>query len=287
MNAVASPERFECRNCRGHVSHLVYEDVPDRFQGLHGAFTYVQCDGCGLVQIEHVPEDLDVYYRDYRVHAGRSWFMKAAAKALVGDCYLQQPGHGRTMLDFGCGDGAYLQDMAKLGWKAYGYEFDPAYAAELERRIGLPVMTGEDVLAAHDGFFDLLTFNFSFEHLAEPLRVLQLAARCLRPGGLIYLAVPNIESREAKIFKDRWFHLDPPRHLTFFTKDLLRTKLEETGFFEIETKDLPVPTGFAGSMSYRIWNRYVPLAIYAGTLPGLVFSSVVRDGNYAISGRRG
>jgi len=285
--AVASNDQFECRNCRGHASHSVYEDVPDRFQGFDGAFTYVQCNGCGLVQIEHVPENPGVYYRNYRLHAGPTRFMRAAAKALVGHCYFSDPGHGRSMLDFGCGNGIYLQDMQKLGWKPYGYEFDPAYAADLEKRIGLPVLSGEDALKQHEGFFDLLTFNFSFEHLAEPLHLLELAAKCLKPGGLIYIVVPNIEGREAAIFKDRWFHLDPPRHLTFFTKDMLRERLEQVGFFEISTKDQPVPTGFAASMSYRPWNRYQPLTIYAGVLPGLVFSSFVPDGNFAISGRRG
>jgi SAM-dependent methyltransferase len=284
--AVASNERFECRNCRGHESHSVYEDVPDRFQGFDGAFTYVQCNGCGLVQLEHMPEDPGIYYRNYRLHHGPSRLMRAAAKALVGHCYFTEPGHGKTMLDFGCGNGIYMQDMQKLGWKPSGYEFDPSYAAELERRIGLPVLSGEGALAAHEGAFDLLTFNFSFEHLAEPLHMLQLAARCVRPGGQIYIVVPNIEGREAKIFKDHWFHLDPPRHLTFFTKDMLRSRLEEAGFFEIATKDQPVPTGFAGSVSYRLFNRYAPFAIYAGTLPGLLFSCFVRDGNFAITARR-
>lgn len=115
---------------------------------------------------------------------------------------------------------------------------------------------------------------------------LELAARALRPGGKVYIAVPNIESREASMFKSRWFHLDPPRHVSFFTKQHLRDQLERLGFTDIEVRNLAIPTGFAGSISYRLWNRFQGATWYAGIIPGLLFSLFVRDGNFAVSARR-
>jgi SAM-dependent methyltransferase len=283
---VSAASQFTCLNCKGHDASTLYTKVPDRFHGFAGAFTYVACKGCDLVQLEHVPENVGEFYTGYRIHSGDSVVYRTLRRLTIGHCYLEKPGHGKAMLDIGCGNGFYIKEMAKLGWNPTGYEFDPEYAAALSKQIELPVIAGEAALAAHQEMFDLVTFNFSFEHLDHPLRFLDLATKCLRPGGELYISVPNIESREAALFKDRWFHLDPPRHISFFTKALLSTLLTARGFSEIEVKNLAVPTGFAGSLSYRLWDKFKSHTWYAAIVPGMLFSSVIRDGNFAISARR-
>ena len=277
---------FECRNCKSHRSQPLYRELRDRFHGHAGTFDYVACADCELVQIEQVPPNIGSYYGDYRVHAGDSALYHVLRKLTIGHCYYEPAGEGRSLLDVGCGNGWYLKEMAARGWQPTGYEFDPEYAATLAARLGLPVISGEAALDAHAGRFDLVTLNFAFEHLDEPRRLLERAARCLKPGGQIYMSVPNIEGREAALFKERWFHLDPPRHISFFTKRQLTRVLEAEGFSAITTKNLPMPTGLAGSVSYWLWGKFEPITWYALTVPGLLFMSVVRDGNFAITGRR-
>jgi SAM-dependent methyltransferase len=277
---------FACRNCSARQSRPVYHELPDRFHGKPGSFDYVACLTCGLVQIQQTPAHLGDYYNGYRVHGSDSRIYNLLRRITIGHAYVEEPGNGRTLLDYGCGNGWYLAEMAANGWNVVGFEADAAHAAALSAELGVPVIADERELAARASSFDLVTLNFVFEHLDAPLRALELAARCLKPGGRLYLSVPNIESREAKLFKDRWFHLDPPRHLTFFTKALLRSALETHGFGEITVKDLAMPTGLAGSVSYKLWDRFEPLTWYALIIPGLVFTTIVRDGNFAISGRR-
>jgi hypothetical protein len=67
---------------------------------------------------------------------------------------------------------------------------------------------------------------------------------------------------------------------------MLRDALAEYGFVDIDARDIATPTGFAGSVSYRLWDRFQPLTWYAAIVPGLVFSRFVRDGSFAISARR-
>lgn len=277
---------FECRNCQSHRSEPLYRELRDRFHGHDGTFNYVECADCGLTQIEQVPPNIGDYYGDYRVHGGDSALYRLLRRLTIGHCYIEPPGDGRAMLDVGCGNGWYLQEMARRGWKPVGYEFDPVYAANLAERLGLPVISGDAALDAHHDQFDLVTLNFAFEHLDQPRQLLDRVIRCLKPGGQIYMSVPNIESREAAMFKERWFHLDPPRHISFFTKQQLTRILADRGFSNIQTKNLPMPTGLSGSVSYWLWGKFEPLTWYALTLPGLLFMSVVRDGNFAISGRR-
>jgi SAM-dependent methyltransferase len=277
---------FTCRNCTAHESRPLYTDVRDRFHGHAGRFAYVECAGCGLTQIEEIPENLGEFYASYRVHGGDSKLYHRLRQLTIGHSYLTRPGGGKILLDFGCGNGWYLKEMAARGWQAVGFEPDVVYAASLAEKIGLEIISGDAALTSNEGRFDLITLNFAFEHLDQPRRTLQQLTRCLKPGGEIYLSVPNIESREARLFKDLWFHLDPPRHISFFTKGLLQGLLKECGFSDIEVKDLPLPTGLAGSVSYRLWNRFQPLTWYALIVPGMVFSALAPDGNFAISGRR-
>jgi SAM-dependent methyltransferase len=277
---------FTCRNCLAHESLPLYPEVRDRFHGHAGRFAYVTCVGCSLVQIEEVPQNLGEYYAGYRVHGGDSKLYHRLRQLTIGRSYLTTQGDGRVLLDFGCGNGWYLKEMAERGWNAVGFEPDEAYAAILAEKIGLEVISGDGALAAHQGRFDLITLNFAFEHLDRPRHTLELLTRCLKPRGQIYLSVPNIESREARLFKDRWFHLDPPRHISFFTKALLRKVLEECGYSHIEVKDLPLPTGLAGSVSYRLWGRFQPFTWYSLIVPGMLFSAFAPDGNFSIAGRR-
>ncbi|HEX4418958.1 MAG TPA: class I SAM-dependent methyltransferase [Kofleriaceae bacterium] len=275
---------FECRNCEAHRAEPFYAGVPDRFHGYPGAFNYVRCAGCALVQLEEIPADLGAYYGDYRVHGRESALYRLLRRMTIGHSYHQPPGRGRAMLDYGAGSGWYLKAMADAGWRATGYELDPAHAARLSERVGLPVLSG-DALDAYPAAFDLITLNFVFEHLEQPRRVLDRLTRCLKPGGELYLSVPNIEGREARLFKEHWFHLDPPRHVTFFTKPQLSGLLRDAGYDDIAIKDLAVPTGFAGSVAYRLWDRFERLTWYGAVVPGLVFSRVIRDGNFAVTAR--
>jgi SAM-dependent methyltransferase len=68
------------------------------------------------------------------------------------------------------------------------------------------------------------------EHLDDPGAALAHVATLLAPGGMLVVGVPNAGSAQARIGRDRWFHLDLPRHRTHFTPAGLRALLERRGF---------------------------------------------------------
>jgi hypothetical protein len=51
----------------------------------------------------------------------------------------------------------------------------------------------------------------------------------------------------------------------------------------LSPSDIPVATGFAGSLSYLIFGYLHPLAWYPAISPGMLFSLLVRDGNFRVS----
>ena len=53
----------------------------------------------------------------------------------------------------------------------------------------------------------------SLEHMGRPREIVTEAARLLRPGGILFVAIPNYGSLQSAVFGDDWIHLDLPRHL--------------------------------------------------------------------------
>jgi 2-polyprenyl-3-methyl-5-hydroxy-6-metoxy-1,4-benzoquinol methylase len=270
-------------NCGGAEYLPVLEDIPDRLLRLSGRFNYGSCVRCHLLQIREVPPDLARWYSGYERHSKESPVYAFFRRAVTGRCYAFPTGAGRQLLDVGCGNGWYLQAMSNRGWQATGYELDRTYAEDLTERIGLPVISGLEQLNQNAARFDLATFNFSFEHLAHPRQTLQAVSGALRPGGRIIMLVPNAQGREAGIFGRRWFHLEAPRHITFYGKQQLAELVAEMGFEQVRVDNVPVATGFAGSLSYLIFGYLHPLAWYPAILPGMLFSLLVRDGIFRVS----
>ena len=75
------------------------------------------------------------------------------------------------------------------------------------------------------GRFDVMSLWHVLEHLADPDRTLRDCARWLTQGGLLLVAVPNLDSWQARVFRGAWFHLDPPFHLHHFAPGSLARAL--------------------------------------------------------------
>ena len=67
----------------------------------------------------------------------------------------------------------------------------------------------------------------------DPQSVLKAALARLKTGGLLHIAVPNIESWEAKL--PGWVSYEP-YHLLYFTPCTLRAAIERSGFHVVEIK---------------------------------------------------
>jgi SAM-dependent methyltransferase len=143
--------------------------------------------------------------------------------------HLPRFGGRRRLLDVGCGEGAFLTAMRRAGWDIQGLEPD-ATAAATARMAGVPVV--EQSLEADvfpSGSFDAVTMNHVIEHLHDPLEALLICHNLLRPGGVLWVATPNLNSRGHDLFGRDWIGLDPPRHLVLFTRSSLSRAIRSAG----------------------------------------------------------
>lgn len=140
---------------------------------------------------------------------------------------------GARLLDVGCGNGSFLDQMRQLGWAVVGIEPD-AGAVAVAKTGGLEVHQGLlDGGFAATAPFDAITLGHVVEHLHDPAGTLRHCLDLLRPGGWLWIATPNLQSAGHKRFGPAWRGLEPPRHLVIFTPYSLRGLLERIGFVEI------------------------------------------------------
>lgn len=162
----------------------------------------VACDGCGLLRTDPLPTEaeLETYYtRLYRVDYQFALFgprrrhvekrrREAEQRAAVLEGLL--PLRART-LDFGAGSGEFVTLMAERGHDAYGFDPGASYVDHATDRLGGRIRRArwQEIDSRED--FDLVTSFHVFEHLRDPVPAFRAVARWLKPGGLVYVEVPN------------------------------------------------------------------------------------------------
>jgi SAM-dependent methyltransferase len=206
-------------------------------------FPLICCGGCGVYTLDPPPtnEELLPYYATEYYGKNRKKFIGPIASFVA----LFQQGRARLvskhlpasgrLLDIGCGNGGFLLQMVGRGFHAEGTEWTEQSAQRVPKHPNLKMHVGDLLdLNIDEGHFDAITLWHVFEHVRDPKATLEKINGLLKPGGKLFLSLPNHESTQSRQFRHNWFHLDPPRHLFGFGPKSLRILLEKTGF-QIDT----------------------------------------------------
>jgi SAM-dependent methyltransferase len=145
----------------------------------------------------------------------------------TGDPYFRQPGR---MLDIGCGTGTFLLQMRDKGWNVHGVELS-LDAAERGRQQGLDIFGGTIEAAGYpDSTFDYVRSNHSFEHIHNPREVLREIRRIMKPKGLLFIGVPNVNGLMSRLYGTYWWYLGAPVHTFGYSPATLKELLVQEGF---------------------------------------------------------
>jgi len=217
----------------------------DRLHGLPGEFPVVRCQTCGLMRTNPRPtrQAIAYYYpEDYGPHQDMPFGSTSRRKEACGLWGLAvtrifdtesrkiPPLRPGRLLEIGCASGSFLQLMASRGWHVEGLETSRK-AAEAARALGYSIRIGT-LEGTPDPMepFDLVVGWHVLEHLHDPVFALHKFYRWTKPGSWLALSMPDAGAREFRIFKERWYGLDLPRHLFHFTPKTLRNVLEKAGW---------------------------------------------------------
>ena len=196
----------------------------------------VRCAGCGLCFATPMPSREEIrgrYSAEYFEGAYGASLDPESARDIGVDVFARIGQHrtGGRLLDVGCGAGEYLAAATARGWESFGVDVSPYAAGVAAKRPGVTVRTGFlDEAQFENDFFDAALMIHSLEHQTDPPAVLAELRRVLKPGGVLYISVPNINSGAAKRMGRSWPGLQPGRHFYFFTPSTLREMVTRAGF---------------------------------------------------------
>jgi len=124
-----------------------------------------------------------------------------------------------TLMDFGCGKGKFGSLAKRDGWSVKCVETSEDRAEYARKTYQLEVNSNFYLSGKIFNLeFDVITLFHVLEHLPKPGVMLdQLLKDNLNNAGLAVIEVPNFNSLQSRIAKNRWIHLDVPRHINHFT----------------------------------------------------------------------
>ena len=150
---------------------------------------------------------------------------------------------GKTLLDIGCGDGAFTTELARRGALATGLDVDPAMLAaarQRSRQEALPLQLVEgraEALPFQDGTFDVALAVTSLCFVQDTRRAISEMARILRPGGRLIIGELGRRSLWAVQRRIRAWLGDPIwRVAKFRTAADLRALIDDAGLNVIELR---------------------------------------------------
>jgi SAM-dependent methyltransferase len=221
-----------CLAC-GATDGVPFLTAPDRFRGKSTSYKLRRCSTCSHVWLSNPPSPAEIgehYGSDYDLtisaaaeSASRSW--KRERETL-----LRHKASG-TILDLGCSSGSFLATLRHQFASRFGVEMSSEMAQRAGRNSGAAVFVG-DILEASfaPGSFDAVTCFHVLEHMYDPREVVARVSKWLKPGGVFYVLVPNIDAGEFRIFQSYWYPLELPRHLSHFCPASLLRMCEARGF---------------------------------------------------------
>ncbi len=208
---------------------------PDRFHGRLNVYHIVRCSSCSLARLENPPAPSELgrhYGPDYDRTIAGGGLDPSHWNGRRDELLRHKP--GGAVLDLGCSSGSFLAALKSPSWKLFGIDMSETMAKEAEALCGARVFVG-DILDAPfpPGSFDAITCFHVFEHLYRPWEVLARVSEWLKPGGIFYAMMPNIDSAGARIFRSYWYPLELPRHLYHFSPSTLRNLANCVGLQEV------------------------------------------------------
>ena len=157
----------------------------------------------------------------YRLSGG-NWQETDAAYRFV-------PPAPARVLDYGCGNGAYLKSLERLGYDVTGVDFD-AHSIALSCASGLRVFAPDELPGEEwHGRFDAITLGHVIEHVHDPVSLLADVRDWLAEGGMVFIEAPNAQATGLDLFGKYWRGLEAPRHLAIPTIAGLEAALGAAG----------------------------------------------------------
>lgn len=215
--------------CSDHLQHL--EEIPGRHLAnlyktrlgidvdsllpKHASIDYMACRECDLRFFSPAITGDERFYNALQVHPW--YYLDAKAEYRHAAGLIQREDR---VLDVGCGKAAFAGLIPSNQYTGLDFSVE---AAALAARRGTRILnqTVEQHAQHNAGAYDVVASFQVLEHVAEVRSFLSAAVDCLKPNGLLILAVPSFDSFLG-MAENAVLNL-PPHHVTHWTDRALES----------------------------------------------------------------
>ena len=250
MSVIVETVLTNCPKCDGDSSFLFKTKDYNR-KIINEFFLYRKCNKCRLIFLSNIPSNLGDYYKeDYYQIPSKDKLIKIADKNEYQVEMIKNHVPNGKLLDIGAAFGVFAYKAKSLGFDVSAIEMSKFCCKYLSDKVGIKVFQGDkpESIIPTLGDYDVITFWHNIEHLLEPWKALEEAAKKINPEGAILIAAPNSDSFSFRLLGRFWPHIDAPRHIHLIPESLLTAKMKSLGF------DLVMKT--TNDKGGRSWNRF-------------------------------
>jgi hypothetical protein len=244
------------------------------FSKLYGQSAFIEmqvCNACSFVQAKHpFSEDaIARLYLDYRTDfyneeriKYESAYREIATRVGTDSTEVQvrvtaatewladkiQISDDFTMLDYGGADGRFLPQLAA---KKFVYEL-----SNIEPIQGITRIRHEADL----GLYSYVHLAHVLEHVVDPLKLVAQVARYLKPGGYLYLEVPQeMSNSDLRALQEGTYPSNIPvhEHINIYSLSALSLLVEKANLELLATKADQVNLGWAQGVHLRALSRRI------------------------------
>lgn len=213
-------------------------------------FQLEYCESCSFLFTNPRPsiEEIGKYYQSdqYISHAGEKKGLIYKVYDVVRDFSIKQKLNlikkyhtSGKLMDLGCGLGYFLNGVKiDKTFDALGVDVSDDAVEYVKKTFNIDVKNENELDNLEKHSFDIITQWHVLEHVHFLNERMQQLQNLLKDDGTMFIAVPNIKSKDADMYKEYWDGYDVPRHLYHFNQKSFTMLMEKHGFKIVDIKPM-------------------------------------------------
>lgn len=229
--------------------------LPDRTH-----YRLVRCTRCGIIfsnPILSLDRINSLYFKSDFNYDCESGYLKKTYFKYFKKYLLTQDVKSKKILEIGCGNGFFLQELKDNGIKnVYGIE--PGKSSVEKSRVSIKNNIKIDILRYGlfpKESFDIILCFHTLDHIPDPNKFLEIAYSLLKKEGKIFFIVHNTNGLSVKLLNEKSPIFDI-EHIYLFNNKNLKQIFEHNKFKTSQVFDI------SNTYPIRYWLRLFPLNIY-------------------------
>lgn len=227
-------------------------------------FEISYCNHCQTGLTQNIPDSASIgtYYKSANYishtdtkkglvnqlyHLARNFMLRSKRQLVLQQTGLQQG----KLLDIGSGTGYFLDNMRQNKWEVMGVEADEDAKRFAEQNFKVSIFSPQKLNELPEKQFDAITLWHVLEHLHDLDSTWAHFLRLLKDKGVLFIAVPNHQSADARHYQAHWAAYDVPRHLWHFSPKSIKFLAEKHGFYIVKKRLMPFDPFYISLLSEK------------------------------------